>query len=110
QTASDLLRSSGQAPFPILHLKLMNYGSGSTVFLLSGKNGYNVLKVYRRSLGKHLHTLQELAEAFRQKYQMIASWYADQPNLVLPANFLILHGPIFDSPAVACLQPYISGA
>lgn len=48
------------------------------------------------------------AEDFRDRYEMVARWYADS-SLVVPTSFVILRGPLLGLPAVACLQPRIAG-
>jgi hypothetical protein len=68
-----------------------------------------VLKIYRRSLGKKAQSLAHIADHFKAKYETVCSWYNGRINLVPPAHFLILHGPLFSSPSAAVLQPYIEG-
>lgn len=87
----------------------MSYGSGSTVFLLKRPDKEWVLKIYRRSLGKKGQSLAHIANHFKTKYETVCSWYNGRVNLVPPAYFLILHGPLLSSPSAAVLQTYIQG-
>jgi thymidylate kinase len=96
-------------------VELIGFGSGSTVYLLhdaeSERTGEpaHVLKIYRRSLGRRLPALLELAEEFHTKYRTISTWYGGG-SLVQPTHFAVVHAPILDQPAVACFQPYIAGS
>ena len=53
--------------------------------------------------------LVELAGEYRKKYETVASCYAGPHEIVAPASFLILQGPLLGRPAVACLQTDIEG-
>lgn len=93
-------------------VEVLAFGSGSTVYRLRGAGperavGTSVLKVYRRSLGRRLPAVLELAEEFRAKYCTISAWY-DGCSVVLPTHFAVVHAPILGRPAVACMQPYIA--
>lgn len=107
--ASNFLCRPRYLPFATVRVRLLGYGSGSTVCLLERENGPKVLKIYRRSLGKDLQELLKLADIFRGKYEAISSWYGGPWSPVLRADFLILRGPLLGRPAVGCLQPYIGG-
>lgn len=109
ERASKSLCDLSKLPFVNEQAELMAYGSGSTVFLLSRRNGDKVIKIYRRSLGLHIDSLLRITDEFRQKFNRVRSWYNGRFNLVLPTEYLILHGPLLKSPATACVQPYIRG-
>jgi hypothetical protein len=109
ERASAGLTNSSRFPFGEAKVQLMSFGSGSTVFLLKRPDSDWVLKVYRRSLGKKAQSLEAITGHFKGKYETVCSWYNGRCNLVPPAHFLILHGPILSSPAAAVLQPYIHG-
>lgn len=100
-------------PLKVSHVELLSFGAGATVFVLqcpqpaSGESAM-VLKILRRSLGHRTHILARQAEEFRDRYEMVARWYADS-SLIVPTSFVILRGPLLGLPAVACLQPLIAG-
>lgn len=79
------------------------------MFLLQSNGAPYVLKVYRRSLGQPLGTLLRIIAEQRRKYDMVTSWYNTGADMVLPGEFLVVHGPILGSPVVALLQPYLAG-
>jgi hypothetical protein len=108
QVSSSLCDTS-RFPLAEADIQLMSYGSGSTVFLIKMLDRDWVLKIYRRSLGKKGSSLDQIANHFKEKYETVSSWYNGRFNLVPPAHFLILYGPIFSSPAAAVLQPFIHG-
>lgn len=104
-----LLIRDSKFPFRDVSLVPLGYGSGSTVFRLPGRDCDHVLKIYRRSLGKRSRPLMALTAEFKEKYDTVSAWYNGAVQLVPPAQFLILHGPILAGPAAAVLQPYIEG-
>lgn len=107
---SKSLVSETHLPFAVLSIRLMSYGSGSTVFLLDTPGGWNVLKVFRRSLGKTGPNLLNLTIEFQTKYLTVSRWFNQEGfRLVPPALFLLLHGPLLGKPAAATLQPFLSG-
>ncbi len=107
--ASGYLLRPDFMPFSGAGIELMDSGSGSTVFLLQTGGDRSVLKAYRRTLGRGRDSLLELAAIYRKKYQTVSSWYAGKYEIVVPADFLLLQGPMLGLPVVACLQPYIEG-
>jgi hypothetical protein len=110
QRLSDALVSADKLPLAIENFRLMSYGSGSTVFLLDTYAGQMVLKIFRRSLGKQGRSLLNIADEFQAKYRTIVGWFNEADiQLVPPALFLILHGPLLRKPAAATLQPFIHG-
>lgn len=91
-------------------IRLLGYGSGSTVFLLPHAAAAPlVLKVYRRSLGHSPDMLQRIAHFFTAKYRTVQHWYGGPLNLVPPASYFLLNSPLLSTPAVGMLQPYIGG-
>lgn len=106
----QLLCRSSRLPFKFQRFLLLNYGSGSTVFLLECHNQRKVLKILRRSLGKKLEELYALADEFRESHRTAVSWYNREFTMIPPAEFLILNGPILGSGVAAIVQPFIEGA
>ena len=110
QRISNSLVSPAQLPLAVRSISLMSYGSGSTVFLLDTPGGPKVLKIFRRSLGKKDLSLFNVAGEFQAKYRTVSHWFNNADfQLVPPALFLILHGPLLGKPAAATLQPFITG-
>jgi hypothetical protein len=98
----DTTRLALRAP----RVELLGYGSGTTVFRLEASADgpgapARVLKVYRRSLGCRSERLLHLARRYRLRYESLRAQFGE---LVLPAQFLVLHGPLRGRPAVACVQ------
>ncbi len=87
-------------------VSLLGFGSGVTVFRVDGNGKARVLKVYRRTLGRDRSGLWQVARRYRARYRQLSSWFG---SLVLPAEFLVLHGPLLARPAVACLQECLQG-
>jgi len=106
---SRFLCSYEHLPFQINSIRLMAYGSGSSVFLLETDAGHKVMKVYRRSLGRTGEGLLELCHEFKNKFEIVSSIYNGRYRFVSPALFLILHGPALAAPAAALVQSYIPG-
>ena len=84
------------------------FGSGATVFRIA--SGYQVLKVYRRTLGLDRHKLLDYANYLRGKYNTVHRWYGGGPDApyILPSSYLILHAPLLNVPAVGSVQPFLS--
>lgn len=99
----------GLLPLDARDIRVIGAGSGSTVFLLETGSGRRVLKAYRRTLGARPDRLRELARFYQEKHETVSAWYRGSCNPVLPAAFLVLHGPLLGRPAVACLQPFLEG-
>lgn len=96
-------------PFPADRVELFAFGSGSTAFRVHTETGDKVVKFYRRSLGVSARRLPQVVRMFREKYEIVSEWYESTPGVVWPAEFVILDGPIFGRPALACVQDYIDG-
>jgi len=100
----------GRLPFAAEDVSLISFGSGTTVFLLQSpgqaKHDARVLKVKRKTLGKRLEAQLQFVKDARAKYDRVQGWY-DGCSIVLPAEFLILHGPLLSGAAVCCVQPYV---
>ena len=107
------LLDSAHLPFGAARVELLGYGSGTTVFRLHAAPGSplaatpRVLKVYRRSLGCRTERLLHLTRRYRQRYASLREWFGE---LVLPAEFVVLHGPLRGRPAVACIQELLPQA
>jgi hypothetical protein len=100
-------------PFANGNASLLNFGSGATVFLLSGAPAQEeaqgmVMKVFRKSLGLGLQDLMLQARDRSHTYARISQWYQGCA-FILPTHFLILHGPLISRPAVVCIQPFVAG-
>lgn len=100
-------------PFAADRVTLLSFGSGVTVFLVHAasdrqRTETQVLKVYRKSLGRRPEALRAMVRERRATYDRLASWYRDC-GVLLPTQFLILHGPVRGGAAVACVQPYVEG-
>ncbi|NLG98886.1 MAG: hypothetical protein GX491_16140 [Chloroflexi bacterium] len=97
--------------FPVkgYQISLLGFGSGATVFLLENERERKVLKTFRRSLGKPLRTVLQVAKEYRQKYCENVRWFNNRYEVVVPSAYLILHGPLLGATAAAVLQPYIEG-
>jgi hypothetical protein len=108
QAARSLLRLK-HVPIAGCQIKLLAYGTGTTVFLLQNDHDSQVLKVFRRSLGKPLSHIWELAKEFQEKYNTLVACFNDPDEVVVPSTFLVLHGPLLSVPSAAIIQPFISG-
>lgn len=102
----DSLYRPQNIPFVNGDLELIGSGSGATVFLVREGSRKVVLKIYRRTIGRSRENLVKLAGEYREKLTRVSRVYGD---LVLPASYLILHGPILRRPAVAALQEFLEG-
>jgi len=96
-------------PFASGDASLLAFGSSATVFLVKCDEADQVVKVYRRSMGRNLAELLEIANLFREKRRFVASWYNGTCRLVPPEEFVILKDPIFGRPVAAAVQPYVQG-
>ena len=98
-------------PFVADSVTLLGFGSGVTVFLMRAardRTGPHVLKIYRESLGRRVESLQTMVRERRATYERLTAWY-DGCSVLLPTQFLVLHGPLGARAAVACVQPYVDG-
>jgi hypothetical protein len=93
-----------------IDIDLIAFGSGAAVFKLSLKDGDKVLRIYRRSLGKSRQGLLEIADYYKQNYDLVRSWYGTVPDFVLPMDFVVLEGLPLIGPVAASLQPYVDGS
>jgi hypothetical protein len=108
------LLDDARVPFVTRSVKPLSAGTGVTVFVMEPSGARRgeesqVLKIYRRSLGRRLDVLLDQADDRRSRYNRIARWYA-ACGVVLPTQFLLLHGPVLRRPALAYVQPYVDGA
>lgn len=92
--------------------EVVGFGAGSTVYALRGRGDGEepelVLKIFRNSLGRPLPTLLEHAALLRGRYRRVSGWYSGM-SIAVPVEYVILHSPLLDQPAVAGLQPFVSG-
>lgn len=109
QRWSQRLFSGEALPLPGGRGTLYAFGSGATIFRLSGASG-QVLKVYRRTLGLSRQKLLNYANYLRGKYNTVRGWYGVGPHAayILPSSYLILHAPLLNAPAVGSVQPFVS--
>jgi len=105
---SNFLCDLNRIPARAAKVKLLAFGSGSTVFLLEQGERRGVLKIYRRSLGRRRNELMEVISDFQRRFRVLSSWYGNM-GLIHPSLFLLVHGPFFGTPAAACVQSYIEG-
>jgi len=96
-------------PFASGDASLLAFGSRATVFLVKSAEADQVVKVYRRSMGRNLAELLEMTNLFKEKRRFVASWYNGTCRLVPPEEFVILKDPIFGRPVAAAVQPYVQG-
>jgi hypothetical protein len=93
-----------------IDIDLIAFGSGAAVFKLSWKDGEKVLRIYRKSLGKARRGLLEIANYYKQNYELVHDWYGAVPDFVLPMDFVVLQGLPLIGPVAASLQPYVHGS
>lgn len=94
-------------PWELANIQLIAFGSGAAVFKLDWKSGAKALRIYRKSLGKSVSGLLEMAEYYKKNYETVLAWYGGSLDLVLPMEFLVLQGLPLVGPIAASLQPYI---
>jgi hypothetical protein len=106
------LVDTSRLPFEFATCELLAFGSGVTVYLVrptSGSNaGARVVKVFRKSLGMRREALLGQVRERRAAHRRVMAWYGDG-GVVLPTQFLLLHGPLLGRPAAACIQPFVDG-
>lgn len=101
------LLDASRLPFAGARIELRGYGSGTTVFRLERDGARPLaLKVYRRTLGRDPLHLANVARRYRERYRRLCAVFGE---VVLPAEFVVLHGPLRAAPAVASLQPWLQG-
>lgn len=106
---SRLMYRNNRFPWAPIDINLIAFGTGCAVFKLGWKNCNKVLRIYRKSLGKSLPGILEIARHYKKNYEIVLSWYGGSLDLVLPMDFMVLYGLPFASPVAASLQPYIQG-
>jgi hypothetical protein len=113
QRLRGALMTSLFLPFLDGEAELLGFGSAATVFLLRpAESGTGapalVLKVFRKTLGRRVDHAVELVSGIRARHDAVAADYHDC-SLVVPAHFVVLHGPVLGRAAGACIQPYVEG-
>ncbi len=104
---SRALLDTAHLALPAARVELAGYGSGTTVFRVERAGASPLaLKVYRRSLARDPVLLANVARRYRERYRRLCSAFGE---VVLPAEFVVLHAPLRGVPAVACLQPWLTG-
>lgn len=101
----------GALPFEADYVRVLGFGSGATVFVVQVRMPGDavqdlVLKVFRKSLGRKPAELLGHISHYRANYERLREWYADC-DMILPTQFLLLHGPLRSQPVAACVQPLI---
>ena len=84
------------------------FGGGSTSFLLEG-SPRRVLKIYRRSLGRSVAGLVDIARERRGTYDRLVALYGTIPDLIPATEILLLKAPLCGVPAVGAVQMYVEG-
>ena len=107
--SSQWISKNNRFPWVSVETELIASGTGAAVFRVSWRGAEKVLRIYRRSLGKPLGGLLQVAAYYKSNYEMLLSWYGSSAGLVLPMDFLVLQGPSLVGPVTASLQPYIHG-
>ena len=107
--ARQILRFD-RLPFAGPDADLAGFGFSSTVFRMKTSAGEHALKIYRDSLGYRLEYVQSVLDGLRRQYELVATSYNSERELVLPVRFLVLHSPILGSPAAAGIQPFLADA
>lgn len=106
---SRLMYKNNLFPWNPVDNELIASGSGAAVFLVKWKNEEKVLRIYRKSLGKSLRGLLEIARHYKRNYESMRDRYGASRDLVLPMDFLVFSGLPLGIPVAASLQPYIGG-
>jgi hypothetical protein len=106
---SHLMYKNNRFPWKAVDTRLIAFGTSAAVLLVNWKKENKVLRIYRKSLGKSLQGILEIAGHYKKNYETVHSWYGASPGLVLPLNCLVLYGLPFSIPVAASLQPYIGG-
>src|SRR5690242_17245542 len=73
-TASRLSRwmfTNNHFPWVPVNLELIAFGSGAAVFKLVRNGDAKVLRIYRKSLGKSMFGLREIAEYYKKNYETV---------------------------------------
>lgn len=94
-------------PWAPVDTELIAFGSGAAVFKVGWKRGPEVLRIYRKSLGKSAAGLLAMAEYYKKNYDTVLDWYGGSLDLVMPMEFLVLQGLPLVGPVAASLQPYV---
>ena len=99
-------------PFHADVREMVGYGAGSTVYRISsqrvGPSRDLVLKVFRQSIGQPLPVLLQQAGMLRERHRRVSEWYAGL-SVSVPVDYVVLHGPLLDQPAVAGIQRFVDG-
>ena len=99
-----------ELPFATRELRLLDYGSGATVWLLTAPDGQqHILKCYRRTLARGTATLLAAADDYRTQYRNACRTYEGIDGLLPRSGFLLLASPLRGQRAVGCLQELIEG-
>ena len=101
--------SKNYFPWMSVDMELIAFGTGAAVFRLGWKNDCQVLRLYRKSVGKSPAGLLAIAAYYKKNYDTILSWYGSTSGLVLPMDFFVLEGLPLVGPIAASFQPYVQG-
>jgi hypothetical protein len=96
-------------PWSSVDLDLIGFGAGAVVYKLDYGSGSKALRIYRNSIGGGVRDSLETVNFYKDCYETVLSWYEGAWDLVLPMQFLILHGPPLAGPVAASLQTYVDG-
>jgi hypothetical protein len=106
---ANFLCDSDGLPVVKGHTTLLASGTSVIVFLVETLDNRNVVKIYKKSLGRNPQGMQKIANFHKKKYELATCWFKDTPKLIVPSLFIILPATLFKSPALACIQPYVEG-
>lgn len=109
------LTKKDKLPFKNVDPSLFFRSGENSIFLIredeksSESKELKVLKINHNSMSSSTEKLLEVANRISGEYKKIKSWYADVPGLVPDESSLILHSHLLGKPAVATIQPFLSG-
>lgn len=103
------LLDPSRLPFRASGVELAGHGTAATVYRLLGVPGRLplVLKVYRWTAGQPAAQLVQMTRRHRARHELLRGALGES---VLPAHFLVLHGPLRALPVAACLQELVEGS
>jgi hypothetical protein len=109
RAVSALVNRYDRLPFGTSDLRVLNYGSDSSVFALELAGSRLVLKIERHSLGKGIPDLKELARYRTVAYRYVTRLYQGPYRFFPETHFVVMHGLLLGCPVVAAIQPLIAG-
>ena len=99
-------------PFDADAVSVMGFGQGSTVYLISRErqgSGMDLVgKAHRKTLSRPPARALEWASLLRANYRRLSAAY-EGLSVVVPSEFVIVHGPLLAGSVVMCVQPFVGG-